>query len=83
MFLFADPHFVPQISVNGFTSNTVTLGWNVYSNISEYFNYYNVSYRRIQSGIPQYYTAYEHPLMVEKLKPGATYVFKVQKRSQH
>ncbi len=74
-----EPHFIPQISVNGVTSNTVTLGLNVLPSISEYFNYYNVSVERTKSGVPMFYTAYENPIMVDKLKPGATYIFKVKK----
>jgi hypothetical protein len=76
--IYAEPHFIPNISINGVTSITVTLWWNVPPHVSEYYNYYNVTVRS-KGGKGQLYEAKGIPFMVDQLKPGTDYTFKVIK----
>jgi hypothetical protein len=72
-----DPYFVPTISVKGFTSDTATLGWTSQPNITEFYTYYNVTVQN-RRGFHKNYVALENPFMVENLKSGTDYYFKVK-----
>jgi protein-tyrosine phosphatase len=80
--LTEDPYFVPTISVKGFTSDTATLGWTSQPNITEFYTYYNVTVQN-RRGFHKNYVALENPFMVENLKSGTDYYFKVEACSNY
>jgi len=73
-----DPEFVPTVLLNGLTSNTATLRWdNMHKNVSDYYNFYNVSVETVRTRERNFYVASENPFMVMDLKPGTDYLFVV------
>lgn len=77
-----DPIFVPNISINGFSATSVTIGWAPPpEDIAEYIHYYLLEARKKDEGAPK--RAYHQrdsrnlPYMFDDLEPYSTYVFRV------
>ncbi|KAG7296940.1 hypothetical protein JYU34_019837 [Plutella xylostella] len=77
-----NPIFVPNISINGFSATSVTIGWAAPpEDIAEYIHYYLLEARKKDEGVPK--KAYHSrdnrnlPYMFDDLEPHSTYVFRV------
>ncbi|CAK1546814.1 unnamed protein product [Leptosia nina] len=77
-----DPIFVPNISINGFSATSVTIGWAPPpEDIAELIHYYLLEARKMDEVAPR--RAYHSrdsrnlPYMFDNLEPHSTYVFRV------
>lgn len=77
-----DPIFVPNISINGFSATSVTIGWAPPpEKIAELIHYYLLEARKMDEMAPR--RAYHSrdsrnlPYMFDNLEPHSTYVFRV------
>ncbi|XP_047540723.1 tyrosine-protein phosphatase 69D isoform X2 [Vanessa atalanta] len=77
-----DPIFVPNISINGFSATSVTIGWAPPpEDIAELIHYYLLEARKMDEVAPR--SAYHSrdsrnlPYMFDNLEPHSTYVFRV------
>ncbi|XP_050678387.1 tyrosine-protein phosphatase 69D [Leptidea sinapis] len=77
-----DPIFVPNISINGFSATSVTIGWAPPpEDIAELIHYYLLEARKMEEVAPR--RAYHSrdsrnlPYMFDNLEPHSTYVFRV------
>ncbi|XP_034836742.1 tyrosine-protein phosphatase 69D isoform X2 [Maniola hyperantus] len=77
-----DPIFVPNISINGFSATSVTIGWAAPpKDIEELIHYYLLEARKMNEVAPR--RAYHSrdnrnlPYMFDNLEPHSTYVFRV------
>ncbi|CAH2099237.1 unnamed protein product [Euphydryas editha] len=77
-----DPIFVPNISINGFSATSVTIGWAPPpEDIAELIHYYLLEARKMDEIAPR--RAYHSrdsrnlPYMFDNLEPHSTYVFRV------
>ncbi|XP_047519248.1 tyrosine-protein phosphatase 69D isoform X3 [Pieris napi] len=77
-----DPIFVPNISINGFSATSVTIGWAPPpEDIAELIHYYLLEARKMGEVAPR--RAYHSrdsrnlPYMFDNLEPHSTYVFRV------
>lgn len=77
-----DPIFVPNISINGFSATSVTIGWAAPpKDIEELIHYYLLEARKQNEVAPR--RAYHSrdnrnlPYMFDNLEPHSTYVFRV------
>jgi len=76
---------VPNVSLKGVTSDSVTLGWNIQPNITDFYTHYNVTVQNMRNFFKTYIAPADEvdtvkqvtDYMVEKLKPGTEYYFKV------
>lgn len=82
--LAKDPIFVPNISINGFSATSVTIGWAPPpEDIAELIHYYLLEARKNDEVAPR--RAYHSrdnrnlPYMFDNLEPHSTYVFRVSK----
>jgi hypothetical protein len=62
--------------VNGLTSDTVTVGWNMIQNLTSLYHHFKILVKT-NSGVVTEYFAKETPFMVERLNPGTNYSFMV------
>lgn len=77
-----DPVFVPNISINGFSATSVTIGWAPPpEDIAELIHYYLLEARKMDEVAPR--RAFHErdnrnlPYMFDNLEPHSTYVFRV------
>ena len=83
MTLAEEPIFVPNISINGFSATSVTIGWvPPPADIAGLIHYYLLEARKKDSGTTILKACHERndknlPYMFEHLEPHSTYVFKV------
>ncbi|KOB79028.1 Protein tyrosine phosphatase [Operophtera brumata] len=77
-----DPDFIPNISINGFSATSVTIGWKEPTeDIAPYIHYYILEAKKKFENISR--RAYHSrngknlPYMFDNLQPHSTYIFKV------
>jgi len=74
----SDPAFIPRVQFKGSTSDAITLGWIIPQNLTDYYHFYNVSYRARNGPIHYANFSGDNPeILVERLKSGMDYGFKV------
>ncbi|KAJ8707445.1 hypothetical protein PYW08_010697 [Mythimna loreyi] len=82
--MFKEPIFVPNISINGFSATSVTIGWvPPPADIAHLIHYYLLEARKKDNGTAILKACHERnennlPYMFEPLEPHSTYVFKVR-----
>ncbi|CAH0599142.1 unnamed protein product [Chrysodeixis includens] len=88
--LSKEPIFVPNISINGFSATSVTIGWAPPPpDIAELIHYYLLEARKKDDDKDVPRTAYHQrdsrnlPYMFDNLEPHSTYVFKVKACSDY
>ncbi|CAH0697580.1 unnamed protein product [Spodoptera exigua] len=87
--LSEDPVFVPNISINGFSATSVTIGWAPPpDDIADLIHYYILEAQKKDNGTINLRACHERngknlPYMFDNLEPHSTYVFKVQACSDY
>lgn len=76
-----DPVFVPNISINGFSATSVTIGWKKPDNkVAPFIHYYILEAKKKDENVSRraYHSRDENnlPYMFDNLEPHSTYVFK-------
>lgn len=80
-----DPVFVPNVSVNGVTENSITIGWTQPPpNLIEHVHYYNLMATHAEQKREAIYPAQSLPVyMFMNLDPATTYKFKIAACSEY
>ncbi|KAL4712464.1 hypothetical protein ACJJTC_007480 [Scirpophaga incertulas] len=83
-----EPIFVPNISINGFSATSVTIGWPPPpKDIADLIHYYKLNATKMNEDAPNIAVHYRDgknlPYMFGNLEPHSTYVFQVQACSDY
>ncbi|CAB3233232.1 unnamed protein product [Arctia plantaginis] len=87
--LAEEPEFKPNISINGFSATSVTIGWQAPpAHIAKLIHYYELTATKKGESNTTFKTCYSRddsdlPYMFANLKPHSTYVFQVQACSDY
>lgn len=78
-----DPVFVPNISINGFSATSVTIGWKKPdAKVAPYIHYYILEAKKKDENVSRraYHSRDDNnlPYMFDNLQPHSTYIFKVR-----